>query len=82
MYMVPMTRIMLLYTHEDGFTRPHTLLKLNQLVLSCPLFGGFTGLERNIGCQIFGGGGGGGWSPPPAPTPLRRVPLYYNYTIN
>ena len=29
-------------------------LDLNQY----PLFGGFTGLEGNIGCQIFGGGEG------------------------
>ena len=46
------------------------------------LFGGFTGLEGNIGCQILGGGGlcppppnlniGGAGAPPapPAPTPL------------
>ena len=40
------------------------------LVLSCPLFGGFTGLEGNIGYQILGGAlppqseywGGGGIS--------------------
>ena len=44
------------------------------LVLSCPLFGGFTGLEHNIGCQILGGlcppnlnNYWGGWSPPPQP---------------
>ena len=42
-----------------------------------PLFGGFTGLEGNIGCHLLGGGGGGGGAlppklePPPAPTPLR-----------
>ena len=42
-------------------------LDLNQY----PLFGGFTGLEGNIGCQIFGGGGGGGrgWSHPSSYTP-------------
>ena len=35
-------------------------------VLIFSLFGGFTGLEGNIGCQILGGGGGGA-----APTPLQ-----------
>ena len=32
-----------------------------------PMFGGFTGLEGNIECQILGGGGGG-WSPPSPPS--------------
>ena len=50
--------------------------------LSFKLFGGFTGLEDNIGCQILGGsapqseywgvGGGGGAGAPPAPMPLQR----------
>ena len=34
------------------------------------LFGGFTGLEGNIGCQMLGGGGA---AAPPAP--LAPVPL-------
>ena len=36
------------------------------MVLNFSLFGGFTGLEGNIECQILGRGGGGG-----APTPLH-----------
>ena len=81
MYMVAMTRIMLLYTREcalpdhtlyanysisiDTLLCPtsivfdlcsHISVQGKWLVLSCPLFGGFTGLEGNIGCQILGGG--------------------------
>ena len=33
----------------------HISVQGKWLVLSCPLFGGFTGLEHNIGCQILGG---------------------------
>ena len=49
------------------------------LVLSCPLFGGFTGLEGNIGCQILGGfcptqseyWGGGAPKPPSSYAPAQ-----------
>ena len=37
----------------------HISVQGKWLVLSCPLFGGFTGLESNIGCQILGGGARG-----------------------
>ena len=120
MYMVAMTRIMLLYTQECALiTRPHALCKITVgpksvltlycmctcpksivcfftsvvtlmyiqgkwLVLRCPLFGGFTGLEGSIGCQILGGlcpppnlnVGGAGAPPgqPPSSYAPKRVP--------
>ena len=44
------------------------------LVLNFPLFGGFTGLEGNIGCQILGGGGGTAAPQPPPPPPQLLRP--------
>ena len=111
-YMVAMTTIMLLYTHEIENVLYHTTRSMHNTVgpksglilycvpnvlfltsvvtlvsrgndwsCSCPLIGGFTGLEGNIGCQILGGfcppnlniGGAGA---PPAPTPLHACSSY------
>ena len=41
-----------------------------------PLFGGFTGLEGIIGCQILGGGGGGGVGAPQPPSSYAPVCIY------
>ena len=49
----------------------HISVQGKWLVLSCSLFGGFTGLEGNIGCQILGG------LEPPPPAPPAPTPLLH-----
>ena len=59
----------------------HISVQGKWLVLSCPLFEGFTGLEGNIGYW-------GGWSPPspppppPAPTPLMMATMMLVFMNN
>ena len=73
LYCVPkvlfLTSIVILVSRGNGWS-----------YINCPLFGGFTGLECNIGCQILGGSapppnlniqGGGGLEPPQPPQLLR-----------